>query len=104
MNIYIYIYLYIYISESVLSFYFWLRWVFSAAFRLFSSCGKQGLHSSWGVQTSCCGAWLKCSRVVAHGLRCSMACGILPYQASNWYLARQILNHWITREALRVCL
>ena len=69
--------------------HFWLCWVFAAPFGLFSSCGNQGLLSSCGAWSShcngfsCCGAWtlgIWVSVLVAHGLSCSAACGILPNQ------------------------
>ena len=53
---------------------------------------------------SCCGAQAvgaQASVVVAHGVSCSMACGIFLYQGSNTCpcIGRQILNHCATREA-----
>ena len=55
--------------------------------RLFSSCGMQ---ASLCGGFSCCGALtLHQLRVVAHGLHCSMACGIFPDQGSN-----SGLQHW----------
>ena len=59
---------------------------------LFSSCGEQGLLSSCSTRAShcsgfsCCGAQaLQCagSVTVAHGLRCSMVCGIFLEQVLN---------------------
>ena len=40
--------------------------------------------------------------VVAHGLSCSLACGIFPDEGSNCVprIGRQILNYWTTREVL----
>ena len=59
----------------------------------FSSCGERGLGTlCCGVQAShcsgfsCCGAralGARASVVVAHGLSCSMTCGIFPDQGSN---------------------
>ena len=73
-------------------------------------CGAQASHCS-GL--SCCGAWALGTRasvvvagrllsagsvVVAHGLRCSAACGIFPDQGSNpcplrWQADSQPLRH-----------
>ena len=73
-------------------FYFWLRWVFVAVHGLFSSYGERGLlfvtvpgllivvvslvaeHGALDTRPSV---------VVAHGLNCSVACGIFPDQGSN---------------------
>ena len=82
----------------------------SCCTRDFSSCGERGLlfvavHRLLIAVASRCGAWalgarasvvvarrlsscgsqaLECSSVVvAHGLSCSMACGIFPDQGSN---------------------
>ena len=91
--------------------YFWLRWVFVAACGVFSSCSEQGLlfvavHGLLIVVASLVAEhglqahglkqlWHKSSVVVArglqsagsvvvaHGLSCSMACGIFPDQGSN---------------------
>ena len=61
----------------------------SVAARAFYSCGNRGLLSSCGARTSrcsdfsCCGARAprpQASVVVAHGLSCPVACGILPDQ------------------------
>ena len=42
------------------------------------------------------------SLVVAHRLRCPMACGILvPHQGIKLRIGRRILNHQTTREVLR---
>ena len=58
----------------------------------FSSCSKQGLLFSCSVLAShrsgfsCCRTWaleLEGSVVVAHGLSCSVSCGIFPDQGSN---------------------
>ena len=49
----------------------------------FSSCGAQVSHCGG---FSCCGAWAlgtQASVVVAHGLSCSVACGIFPDQGLN---------------------
>ena len=41
------------------------------------------------------------SAAVAHGLCCTVACGIVPDQRSNLpSTGRQILKHWTTREVL----
>ena len=79
--------------------YFWLRWVFVAVARAFSSCSERGATLNCGVRVSHCGGF-SCSRaqalgmwasvvvarglqsagsvVVVHGLSCSVACGIFP--------------------------
>ena len=57
----------------------------------FSSFGERGLLSRCGEWAShgsgfFCGAWAlgtRASVLVAHGLHCSMACGIFPDQGSN---------------------
>ena len=48
--------------------------------------------------------WSAASVAVAHGLCCSLACGIFLDQGLNpWPLnGRQILNHWATKETLSV--
>ena len=58
----------------------------------FSSCSEQGLLSSCGARTAACGGF-SCGRAqaldtwasvdVAHGLSCSMACGIFPDKGLN---------------------
>ena len=78
--------------------------------RLFSSCGVWASHCGG---FSCCRAWAlehtgyrSCSSglsspgsvVVAHGLSCSMACGIFPDQGSNscllhWHMNSLPLSH-----------
>ena len=70
--------------------YFWLHWVFVAASRFSLVVVSCGLLSS-------CGAWA--SVVVAHGLSCSMACENFP--APVPCTAKQILNHWTSREVLQ---
>ena len=88
---------------SLLSFfffnYFWLCWVFVAALRLslvaasggYSSLRCAGFSLRWLLLLwstgsrhegfSSCGA--RASVVVAHGLSCSVACGIFPDQGLN---------------------
>ena len=51
-----------------------------------------GEHRLWGVWASVVaphGLWSTDSAVVAHGLGCSVACGIVPHQRSN-----SCLLHW----------
>ena len=57
---------------------FWLRWVFIAAHRLFSTCGERGATLHCSVQASHCGGFSRCraralgawaSVVVARGTR-----------------------------------
>ena len=62
--------------------------------RAFSSCGEQGAALLCGARALCARA----SVVVAHGLRCSVACGIFPDQGSNpcplhWQADSQPLHH-----------
>ena len=73
----------------------------------FSSCGKWGLLFCCGAQAShcrgfsCCGAralGTRASVVVAHGLSCSVACGIFLDQGLNpfpmhWQADSQPLRH-----------
>ena len=67
--------------------------------RAFSSCGEQGLCSSCGGRTSLVAErklqGTQASEVVAHGLRCPVACGIFQArdQTSVPCIARQIFNH-----------
>ena len=62
-------------------FNFWLCWVFVAAHRLSPVAESRGF--------SCCrtwalGVWASVARAQqAHGLSCSVACGIFPDQGSN---------------------
>ena len=81
----------------------------------FSSCRKWELLSSGGAQASHCSGFSCCraqalacsaSVVVAHTLNCSVARGIFPDRDRTYVpcIARQILNHWTTREALTVVL
>ena len=73
----------------------WLQWVFVAALGLSLVAASRGYSLN-------CGAWT--SVVVAHELSSSAACGIIPDRGSNWRplcVARQILNHWTAREALK---
>ena len=98
--------------------YFWLRWVFVAVHGL-SLVVASGGHSSlrwvgfslWWLlllRSRAPGAWVSVvvawglqsagSAVVAHGLSCSMACGIFPDQGSNpcplhWQADSQPLYH-----------
>ena len=75
-------------------YYFWLHEVLVAALGLFSSCGKQGLHSRCGVPASQGGGSSRCGAQAlgtqASGaevgvLNCPWACGIFPDQGSNSY-------------------
>ena len=77
---------------SLLLLLFWLRWVFVALHRLFSSYGEWGLlfvevyRLFIAVAFSCC--WVKApgewdSVVAAYGLSCSAAYGIFPDQGLN---------------------
>ena len=89
-NIILYFYYFFRLFFKILI-YFWLHWVFVAACQ-FSlvvvrgavlCCGARASHCSG---FSCCGArtlgtWT--SVVVAHGLGCSVACGIFLDQVSN---------------------
>ena len=99
--------------------YLWLRWVFAAAWGLFSSWGERGLLSDCGPRashcgvSSCFGAWAlgcvgfgSCSSQ-AQQLSCidTVAPG---HVGSSWTrgwtrvscLGSRILHHWTTREAL----
>ena len=86
-------------------FYFWLCWVFVSGLGL-SLVAASGGHSSLrcaGLSLSWPLLWSTGSRragsvVVAHGLRCSAACGIFPDQGSNqcplhWQADSQPLRH-----------
>ena len=61
--------------------YFWLHWVFIAACRLSSSCGKRRLLSGCSEWASRCSSFSSCgsraSVVAVHGFSCSAACRIL---------------------------
>ena len=83
--------------------YFWLCWVFVAEHRLslasassgYSFLRCVGFSVQWLLSLQCVG-----SVVAAHGLSCSMACGIFLDQGSNpcplhW---QQVLIHCNTRE------
>ena len=74
--------------------------------RAFSSCGKRGplfiavrgLSLSWPLLLQGTGSRRTGSVVVAHGCRCSAACGIFPDQGSNpcplhWQADSQPLHH-----------
>ena len=71
----------------------------------FSSCGEWGLLSRGGAQAyHCCGAWSVghvASGVVVHRLNCAVVRGIFLDQGLSVVpcIARQILNHWATRES-----
>ena len=75
-------------------FYFWLHWVFLAVRGLFSSCSKWRLLFSCSAQASpgggfSCGAQALGhvgSVVLAYGVSCLAACGLLPDQGLNQYL------------------
>ena len=90
--------------------YIWLHWVFVAVCGL-SLVVASGATLGCRVWASHCGGFSCCrtrslectgSVVVAHGLSCSTACGILPDQARTCVpcIGRRILNHCATREAL----
>ena len=76
---------------------------------VFSSCSEWRLLSGCNEWASNCGASLVlgpwASVVVVHGLSCPQTCGIFLDQ--GWSLCplldRRILNHWTTREFLKVC-
>ena len=86
--------------------YFWLCWVFVSV-RGLSPVAASGGHSSsrcTGLSLSrpllfrSTGSRRAGSVVVAHGLSCSAACGIFPYQGSNpcplhWQADSQPLRH-----------
>ena len=83
--------------------YFRLCWVFIAVRGLSLAVVSKGYSPLW--RTCFSSQWLlllQCigSAVVAQGLSCSTACGILPDQGLNPCLLhwRQILSHWPTRE------
>ena len=96
----------LFIFYKIYLFYFWLLSLYFCAWA-FSSCGKWGLLSScdaWASHCdgpSCCEAWalgVRASVVVAHGLSCSMVCGIFPDQGLNlcplhWQADSQPLDH-----------
>ena len=82
--------------------FFWIHfcscWVFSDAWRLFSTCGEWGILSSCDAQALRCGGFSCCeARAVVHTgfsscgawLSCSRACGIFLDQGSNLCLL-----HW----------
>ena len=96
-TIYKFIYLFI---------YFWLRWVFvsvrglspAVASRGHSSLRCAGLSLSRPLLLRSTGSRRAGSVVVAHGLSCSVACGIFPDQGSNpcplhWQADSQPLRH-----------
>ena len=96
-TIYKFIYLFI---------YFWLRWVFvsvrglspAVASRGHSSLRCAGLSLSRPLLLQSTGSRRAGSVVVAHGLSCSVACGIFPDQGSNpcplhWQADSQPLRH-----------
>ena len=103
------------LSFSFFFFLIYLIYLFLAALglcccvRAFSRCGEWGATLRCGARASHCGGFSCCkaralsaraSVVVAHGLRCSVACGIFPDQGLNlcplhW---QAILNHCATRE------
>ena len=98
-NKFIYLFIYLFI-------YFWLCWVFVSV-RGLSLVAASGGHSSLqcaGLSLSrplllrSTGSRRAGSVVVAHGPRCSAACGILPDQGSNpcplhWQADSQPLRH-----------
>ena len=67
-------------------------------------CGLLIVVASLGFSLDLVTLGAKASAVSAHGLSCTTACRIFLDQGSNWCpcIARQILNHWTTREALSV--
>ena len=86
--------------------YFWLCWVFVSVRGLspvagsggHSSSRRAGLSLSWPLLLRSTGSRRAGSVVVAHGLSCSAACGILPDQGSNpcplhWQADSQPLCH-----------
>ena len=86
--------------------YFWLCWVFVSVRGLspvtasggHSSSRCAGLSLSWPLLLRSTGSRCAGSVVVAHGLSCSAACGILPDQGSNpcplhWQADSQPLRH-----------
>ena len=86
--------------------YFWLRWGLRccAGFLQLQRAGatlRCSVRASHCGGFSCCGAQAldaRASVVVAHGLSCSTACGILPDQGSNpcllhWQADSQPLRH-----------
>ena len=85
---------------------FWLRWVFIAARGLslvaargdYSSLWCAGFSLQWLLLLWSAGSRHVGSVVVAHGLSCSVACGIFPDQGSNpcplhWQVDAQPLCH-----------
>ena len=101
------------VSEDII-FFFWTLFIFiylifgCSGFhcfaRAFSSCGEQGLLFVVGAPCngfSCCRAWALggwALAVAAHGLNCSMACGIFLDQGSNlcplyWQVSSYPLYH-----------
>ena len=93
-------------------FYFWLPWALAA--RRLSLVAESGGFSS--LRCTGFSLWLLVllrstgsrhagSVVVAHGLSCSVACGIFPDRGSNLcpLHGRRILNHCATREVLACC-
>ena len=87
-------------------FYFWLCWVFVsvrglspvAASGTHSSSRCAGLSPSRPLSLRSTGSRRAGSAVVAHGTRCSTACGIFPDQGSNpcplhWQADSQPLRH-----------
>ena len=86
--------------------YFWLCWVFVSVRGLslvaasggHSSSRCAGLSLSWPLLLQSTGSRRAGSVVVAHGPRCSAACGIFPDQGSNpcplhWQADSQPLRH-----------
>ena len=86
--------------------YFWLCWVFVSVRGLclvaasggHSSSRCAGLSLSWPLLLRSTGSRCAGSVVVAHGPRCSAACGIFPDQGSNlcllhWQADSQPLRH-----------
>ena len=92
------------INYFILFIYFWLCWVFVATHGLSLVGASRGCSSLWCVGFSwwllllrstgsslgtgasvvvARGLWSAGSVVVAHGLSCSMACGIFPDRGSN---------------------
>ena len=92
--------------------YFWLRWVLISVRGLspvaasggHSSSRCAGLSPSRPLPLQSTGSRRAGSVVVAHGLSCSAACGILPDRARTPVpcIGRQTLNHCATREALHI--
>ena len=85
--------------------FIWLHWVLVRACSIFMA--LYGIFSLWPTDSLVVGPRLI---VTAHGLSCSMACGILVSPTGEQThipcIAKWNLNHWVTREvppALSLC-